>query len=540
MTPCTNMTLFSNHNSTKMQQQQQEENKSGAATSGAVPVDASSHTTTNSKSPDDKDLEKGLTPAPVSVEGEQNSSSCRRRGGSGKLFASPSSAGSSSSLKVGQPQPSHHHWSDSTKSSASRSNHNGFSKWLLTALIVLLGAISAGGFLRFGYHATNSDMEGRFGSTAEAIANHIHSSFQTYEMFASWIHESCHRSETRNDAIDPYDNIAGHLGYCSRTEFRRLYEYIASQGVDFLAAQLLRNITHDVRDAVEQEARNFYETNYPAVNYRGMTGQIFTEDGISVEPREEAPYYMPIHYVEPVVGNEIVLELDKLNTTSAFSAIEAVRTYTPILSPRLRLVQEKADAYGVILASPGVQTSIENVTRTHSIAQIVIRIPSFLEYALRSSNDDRKHVYLFDSTEGAGTEDEGPAFLGAVHVQVDHSSALQANGAHELEFLLLPEISLSEIPRPEGSRYFERHLYVGGRVWTMAVTSTDHQVDMVFVILGATIIFAASLFCAAWFHSHLSRIGKLSRLKAQAQAEKAKAASMQARRERELNEFIGT
>ena len=70
------------------------------------------------------------------------------------------------------------------------------------------------------------------------------------------------------------------------------------------------------------------------------------------------------------------------------------------------------------------------------------------------------------------------------------------------------------------------------------MVSTSYQSDLLFVILGGAIIFAASVFCAAWLHSHLSRIAKLNDIKATRAAEKAQIAKVQAMRERELNEFI--
>lgn len=118
--------------------------------------------------------------------------------------------------------------SDPRRPTYPSNNHN--SKEILTALIVILGAAAAAAFMSFGFHATNHDMEGRFENNAETISYHVLSAWNTYEMFALWIHQACHKSVERNFDIDPYDDIASHLGYCSRKEFRRLYEYISSQG----------------------------------------------------------------------------------------------------------------------------------------------------------------------------------------------------------------------------------------------------------------------------------------------------------------------
>lgn len=411
------------------------------------------------------------------------------------------------------------------------------SKWILTSLIVLLGMAASAAFLAFGFHATNHDEAGRFQSSAEGITYHVLSAWRTYETFGLWIHESCHKHTQPNPQIDPFEDIAGHLGYCSRREFRRLYEYVASQGVDFLSAQLLRNVTHEYREALEGEAQAYYSTHYPHVKYQGITKQVAKPEGggFDILPQNEAtPYYMPIHYVEPVQGNEVIIDLDKLATNSQDNVLQALATGRPILSQRLTLSQEtNKAAYGVILAHPGVHTSMDRSDqRTNSIAQIVIRLPSFLEYALQSAAED-KSVYLYDSTDKSSP----PLFLGALQVQVKTAADDPASNT-TTQFTMLPEVELDAIPRESKSRYFERDLDVAGRNWTMVMVSSAHQADLLFVVLGGTIILAASLFCAAWFHSHLGRIAKLNSIKSARQAEKAQIARIQASRERDLNEFI--
>ena len=297
--------------------------------------------------------------------------------------------------------------------------------------------------------------------------------------------------------------------------------------------------------------------------------------------RQEAPYYMPIHYVEPVEGNVVVIDLDKLHSkystskhfddmvcpllgllmivlvlnisfyhfsilagdaclhfvsifrsliaVSANNVVLAVNRNKPILSPRLRLVQDTSDAYGVILAHPGVPTSIENVTRSNTVAQIVARVPSFLRYALRSSTENQS-VYLYDSTESSSsTTDQQPAFLGALAFDKHQSSST---------FTELPECDLKSIPRPTSSRYYEQEMGVAGRKWTIVIVSTAYPVDLKFVVVGGTLILAASILCAASFYSHLARIAKLNEIKSKGERERAEIARIQVARERHLNEFM--
>ena len=105
-------------------------------------------------------------------------------------------------------------------------------------------------------------------------------------------------------------------------------------------------------------------------------------------------------------------------------------------------------------------------------------------------------------------------------------------------FSELPELELAHIPGPRNSRHFEQYLDVAGRQWKLVMVSSSHSVDLLVVILGGSIILAASLFCAAWFHSHLSRIAKINRLKSEGEQEKVEIARIQGARERQLNEFM--
>jgi len=214
------------------------------------------------------------------------------------------------------------------------------SKWMLTLGIVLLGLTACITFIAFGYHFHNTDMEGRFTGQANQITYQVLSAWTTYEMFGAWVHESCHKSVEPNEQIDVNEDVAGHLGYCSRSEFRRLYEYIRAQGVEFSAVQMLRNITHEYREPLEREARSYYESNYPNVEYAGITERVFRPDGsFYLTKRVESPYYMPIHYVEPVVGNVAAIDLDRLAGRYSLLCVVCVcvRASTPLYGSKVAL-----------------------------------------------------------------------------------------------------------------------------------------------------------------------------------------------------------
>jgi hypothetical protein len=192
-------------------------------------------------------------------------------------------------------------------------------------------------------------------------------------------------------------------------------------------------------------------------------------------------------------ANERVVELDKRTVEGRFEAQNAMATRQPILTPRIRLVQETdMAAYGVILVYPGTRTSVQPDLHTNSVAQIVVRIPQFLQYAFQ---DKDSTIYLYDATDAEAT----PEFLGAVKSEKSQD---------ETVFHSLPEVSIQDITTHSAERYFQASFEINGRRWKMVQFSDSNDEEYVFVILAGTLIFAGSVCFACWFHSHLSRLAR--------------------------------
>jgi len=394
------------------------------------------------------------------------------------------------------------------------------SKWLLSALILLLGSAASAAFLSFGIVRTNKDSDERFQRESEELVYAVQQALRDYELFGLWIHESCFKSFNRSTDIPIEEDVAGHLGYCSRKEFHRLYEHIEwhidSQGFGFLSAQWLPNITHDIREVVEEEARQYYEQNYPQVVYQGFkASNKSSETGFSTLP--EQPFYFPVHYVEPVESNERAIDLDIYTHHSGNLRVDkALSTWKPVLSQRLKLVQETDDnAYGITLAHPGIPPSDQYIEKPTALSQIVIRVPSLLERATQGLTA-KQSVYLYDST-GSSSD---PDFLGATHV----------------EGLSLPEVDLAEIDR--SSHFFQYEFSIADRRWTVATVSESYEPRLAYIIAGGCILLAGVILFTIFFHTHIARVTRINELRSQAEADKAKHARIQALRERQLNEFM--
>jgi len=147
--------------------------------------------------------------------------------------------------------------------------------YVISLFILVLGMGASAAFLAIGVSSAKDEQQSQFERSAIDLVNKIQTAWEDYVVAASWLHGQC---RSRN-----FD----------RADFRQMYEYLTSSGLDFQAAQFDPNITRDEREAVEAEARAFYEENYPHINYTGFMG--FEYDNSTVlERRSQQDYYFPI------------------------------------------------------------------------------------------------------------------------------------------------------------------------------------------------------------------------------------------------------
>ena len=180
--------------------------------------------------------------------------------------------------------------SSGTSSTGSPSSANSLAqhyKIVFCVLIFLVGACASAAFLAIGILNAQEDKTDEFDRMASEFVVKLQDAFQDYELFGLWIHESCRSrphswtDTTRTAATNNSDSTAvtnNVLGICSREEFRELYEYILSVGVDFQSAQFMPHVRAYQRAAMEAESRGYYGQNFPHVEYRGIVG-LFPKEG---------------------------------------------------------------------------------------------------------------------------------------------------------------------------------------------------------------------------------------------------------------------
>ena len=215
-------------------------------------------------------------------------------------------------------------------------------KWssIFVCLVLLLGIFASALFLTLGIKSKRNEQNVRFEHQAVELTKQLADGWHEYVALALWLYQAaCGRNRTT-----------------TRTDFETVYEYITAYDLKMKAASCVYNITHDERQAAEEESRTYFE-NYPTVNYTGFTGtQADPVTGeVSLVPREKQPFYFAVRLGLPVETNEKGFDFDIYSNPSRRATIEsALAKWQPEVTPRIRLVQEtEADVYSVLLMHPG-------------------------------------------------------------------------------------------------------------------------------------------------------------------------------------------
>lgn len=413
--------------------------------------------------------------------------------------------------------------SDSTRSldgSSSVTSHSSYRSsmvnMLVALLIVILGAGTGAAFLTVGVKTAREEQSDQFSRRSKDLVNKLQRAWEEYVTAAAWIHGRC---RSRN---------------FTRADFRETYEYLINSGLSFQAAQFDPNITRDEREEAEAEARDYYAKNYPHFEYDGFVG-FNTANQTQLEPRWQADFYFPIHYMEPVMTNEPAIDLDyHASGSRKETVLFCMNEGQPALTDRLNLVQEtRSGAFGVVLMHPGYNLTTQNDVWPRDLASIVIRIPDLLSRAAENERESSA-VYLFDTTE----ESRLPIFLGGVEVEA------QGGGDTLAVLNFQNETNLTDVMNAAGNLHFQEDIKAANKRWTVAIYAVEgtYKPDTIFEVLGGVIIFVASGCLACFVFSNTRRVEQFNKMRAAADAEKAALIIDNARQatkaERELNDFI--
>ena len=382
---------------------------------------------------------------------------------------------------------------------------------LFCALIVLMGTFASSLFLGLGISWAVQEQQSDFELQAIKFTNELEASWADYLVECLWIHEACRSREK------------------TRLQFRELFEYLKSGGLDFRSVAFAPNITLAERADYEAQSRAFYSRVHPDVNYIGITEADTSSSNeiagnATLRAAGERPYDFPLQLVEPLLVDETAGDFDLYSSAVTRQPImQALDTWQPAISSRLPL-GDKA-AYGVLVLHPGTPLSTKPDLRPRDLAQMFIEIDSIVIRSLKR-DQDKITAYLFDVTDPK----VGPSFLGGS----DRLNVATDTGTTDptLETLL------------DGrKRSFRQVVNVAGRKWEVVCLPTvGFKEDLIFIIFGGAMIFVACITLALFVYTSMRRVAYMHRIKAQSEAEKAAllldSAKASAKTEREMNDFI--
>ena len=418
---------------------------------------------------------------------------------------------------------------------------------VILVVLVVVGAGASALFLSISISSSREDQVILFDSASKGLVAELQTAFDDYKLAGQWVQETC--------------SLASDM---TRLDFTYLYENIVSTGLEFQVISWNINVTSDeMRQAIEQEAEQYYSETYPELNltYVGIRGLEPTDDegNMAVQPRSRQKFYFPVHYLEPLEGNIEAIDFDLYSSASRRLTINRImETWKPLVTPRLQLVQETdPSAYSVILMHPGIPNTHPNLDRPASFSSVVLRIPDLLfsTSQLRKNNADALDIYIYDVTNhelgGEIGPEEEPVFLGAAMIRSSGSSASlgddERTTATSSTVDFLPEITLAELRDQHGKddKFQEENVNIlSDQIWRIVVVAAPgaYDTDLTFIILAGTLLFLLVLSLGVFVYISMRRMIKTTRLKAQAQKERAALivdnAKSAAKAERELNDFI--
>ncbi|CAB9517166.1 Receptor-type guanylate cyclase gcy [Seminavis robusta] len=396
---------------------------------------------------------------------------------------------------------------DETNRDISKIKKHATRTWMITFLLVSMGAAASVAFLYIGISGASNDQKESFERRASDVSKEIDGAWDDYEAAARWTHSECRNWRT--------DNF-------THQDFEALYYYLIEEGLNFYSINWVPNITHAERPLVEEKEGGFWKNNIEgAENYAGFTGQEPDPDHpgeLIYANRSEQAFYFPIYFVEPKSAAASIIHYDLFSAPWESPAIsKALETYQPALTGRFVLAQHAPeDGYSTLLYHPGVKLPSHLAQERHDVTTIVMTLNPFLQHAARVQQEPMA-VYLYDKTLAEMDEEAPFEFLGGVQVKYENEdrSKRKMTNLMETEYATLQDSS---------DLYYERDIHAGGRTWAIVVIpvegDTSFQPDVIFAILCGVMIFAASLLLAwIWVMHNRSRTHQVMKIVDKAAAE---------------------
>lgn len=261
-------------------------------------------------------------------------------------------------------------------------------------------------------------------------------------------------------------------------------------------------------DLVTESERLSYEQKIQAEGYSNFQITELTPDNRLI-PAQNRPYYLPVTYVVPFLGNEAAFGFDLNSSYPRVTALEAARDTGKIhATGRIRLVQEQRNQYGFLMFLPFYTTTYPPLNSAQRINQFkgmlvgVFRISDVVEESLAELS------YQVDFSLEDRNASAAEQFLGCYN-------ALTQTVTTVLENCTSAENKISRFLCPSNCTRF---LTIGQRQWSVEFApSASYSFSITYRAWATLLIGFLLTFILVWFlynlQNELTRIQVLNDLK---------------------------
>jgi hypothetical protein len=382
-------------------------------------------------------------------------------------------------------------------------------------------------FLCTGVQAERADQALRFEKDTNELVKAIQTTWAEYETLGLWIHQAM-RLKTNFSSFEQ-----------ERKTFEVMYQYAQANRITPQAMGYTCYIEHADRQALEDEARLYYQQTYPEHDYIGFSAIRIDPKkpyGYEMVRQEDRQFYYPMMLLQPIQGNDIYIDTDLYSSPQSVLMVQAMEAKQIVASVPV-FAGDIARGNDIFLLHPGipldnVTLSVENLLPNRAAAVIKLSFKPFMERIMPTTQQPSSFsVYIYDVSAAGGIRPFGKARRiteKADSLEITHNPPL-------------PEELKSQWD-PKYLRSVEIHL--ANRAWNIIVVDEtgSYKANVHRAYGVAALMFIASVLLVVWFYSHISRGRRLAQLRQQMDSDKAQMryenAQCMIHAERKRNEYL--
>jgi signal transduction histidine kinase len=206
-----------------------------------------------------------------------------------------------------------------------------------------------------------------------------------------------HNLEHTIEAVRSITKLYGASDHVSRIQFERFSSVAIFSQQNIQAVSWVPRVSFSERKLFEAAARGDGLVNF-SVTEKSKAGVM-----VNADQRDE---YYPVFYIYPTKGNEAAIGFDLASNPSRLATLNKARDTGELqFTPRLTLVQEAGDSYGILVVLPiytDINTPKSIAKRQDEIKGFATGVLRISDILLNRSQDANYKSYVFDLSGNKG------------------------------------------------------------------------------------------------------------------------------------------